>query len=97
MGYKTIKLKRLWHNIASTRDYIISDCLKKQIGIRFELVGSPEYMLIPFIDLKSKAFETNKTLQRSRFSKDYFLVDFAWRPNKEIIEVAKEPEPLTLF
>lgn len=97
MQYKTIKLKRLWNNIASTRDYIINDCLNNHMGIRFELAESSDYMLLSFDDLKSKAFQINTKLQKSRYSKDYYLVDFAWRPTIERSEAVEEPAPLTLF
>lgn len=94
MEYKTIKLKRLWNNLASTRDYIINDCLLHGLGIRFELVNSSEYMLIPYDKLRDKSFQTNKTLQKSRFGQDYMLVDFAWRPT---VIIENPIEQQTLF
>lgn len=86
MQLKVIKLKRLWNNLASTRDYQIQECLLRGQGIRFELEGSDEFMEIPVDQLKQKSFQANKTLQKSRFGKDYYLVDFAWRPTKNTVK-----------
>lgn len=90
--FKTIKLKRLWNNIASTRDYIIRDCLLHGQGIKFILENSNEIMEIPYQKLKEKAFQTNTTLQKSRFGKNYYLIDFAWRPLKPTIQTNIQEE-----
>ena len=77
--FKIIKLKRLWNNLASTRDYIIKDCQFHGLGIRFEL-NNGEFMEIPCNELEKKGFKTSNIQQKSRYGKNYYLIDFAWRP-----------------
>lgn len=81
--YKVIKLKRLFNNVASTRDYITKECVYHAWGIRFELAGKDEYMELSPEEVTTKAFQLNKAKQSSRFGgKDYYLIDYAWRPTK---------------
>lgn len=79
MKVKVIKLKRLWNNLASTRDYVVNQCIKEGLTLRFEC--GEEYMEIPPNELSTRAFKTNGVKQLSRFGKDYYLIDFAWRPH----------------
>lgn len=78
--YRKIRLKRLYDNVASVRDYIWSDIVRKGEGIEFECNGA-ELKIEPGA---VKMAMPGKTLFESKYdSRKYRLVDFKWEPNRK--------------
>ena len=77
--YKTVKLQRVYGNVASVRDYVWKDCISKNMGIEFECKGA-SMKLEPF-ELLQGNLETKK--YKSKFNdKEYSLVNFNWSSKK---------------
>ena len=77
---KTIKIRRLWHGMASVRDYIVDEARSGLKDITIEYAG--EKMTIPTDKLyegylNSKVF----TSKHGGKYKQYRLVDFKWIPD----------------
>lgn len=91
--FKNFTLQRMWNGIASIRDYNIQQCLDEKLGIRINLKDSGLFMEIPFEELEQKMFQAHQTEIKSKYGKNYKLIDFAWRPTNS----SKKPqnEPLT--
>lgn len=84
---KTFKLRRLWNNIASIRDYNLQECLDKGIGIRIEVEGEEGAMEYDTEQVKQFVFQAHQTKNKSRYgTKEYTLVDFQWKPNEDTKE-----------
>ena len=78
--YKTIKLKRLYGNVASVRDYIWKKIIADKKGIIFECNGA-KMKIEPW---EVSQGDVNKEAFTSRFdNKQYRLVDFKWRTNEK--------------
>lgn len=78
---KIIKIKRVWNNIASIRDYMIKRAIQDNESITVELVGTKEHMLLTPEIMKSKSFQISTRKFKSKFDgNEYELVDFSWRP-----------------
>lgn len=73
-----IKVKKLWHNAASIRDYVVKECQAKgedlEIEYRGEVMTVPNNMLL---------FGHRNGLNIvSKFKGEvYDLMDFTWRPD----------------
>lgn len=81
MKLKTIKIKRLWHGLASVRDYIIADCVKKSIGMRVKYDGVS--MEFSADEVKDCTFKLSERDFKSRFDgKRYKLIDFMFHKKK---------------
>ena len=79
---KVIKIKRLWSGLASVRDYVVEDAIKKDITIRLEL-GSKSMTLTPE-NLKNDAFQAVGQGFQSKYSNlKYKLIDFPWKPDEK--------------
>lgn len=81
---KTVKIKRLFNEIVSVRDYVIRDCMDSNIPLRLELEGTDEYMILFPDDMEDKQFQINKRTFQSKFDADqeYTLLDYTWRPKQ---------------
>ena len=81
MEYKTIKLKRLYGNVASVRDYAWEKCVDKNQGIIFVCNGA-EMKVEPH---EVRAATPGKTKFTSKYDgKKYRLVDFQWKAGTNI-------------
>ena len=77
-----IQLKRLFNNIASVRDYIVEDAIKRQVPIELTVLGREGKMTLAPEDLESKKFQIGKTKFKSKYNphQEYELIDFSWKP-----------------
>jgi hypothetical protein len=74
------KVKKLFRNHASVRDYIIDSCLLNKEGIIIEF--NYQQMTIPYEQLKN-TFQFHKKQFRSKFdNRVYELYDFYFKPDK---------------
>lgn len=78
---KKRKIKRLWHGLASLRDYEVEDAMREG-GI--VLTCGEEKMTLAPEQLK-KGFQTAPQPFKSKIISDmtYTLIDFQWKPDKE--------------
>ena len=80
---ETIKLKRLWNNLASFRDYNVKEWMRKKETIKVvtpDRVGE-EMTIKP--EEWDEAFSAHGTVIKSKFGRDYRLIDLKWRNDKE--------------
>lgn len=78
---KIIRIKRVWNNIASIRDYLIKRAIQNNEEIIVELVGTKEHMLLTPEVMKDKSFQISTRKFKSRFDgNEYELIDFVWKP-----------------
>ena len=78
---KIIKIKRLWNNLASLRDYVVMDAIKKNQTIQVELNGKT--MTLTPDKLAKQSFQAVGDKFESKFSaKKYTLIDFAWKADE---------------
>ncbi len=83
MPSKTITIKRLFNGLASVRDYVIDRCYKEGKDIIFVLDN--EKMTVLHKELKSKSFQLSEKTFISKFNgKPYTLIDFKFKPDKEL-------------
>ena len=76
---KKVVIKRLFHGVASARDYLVSAAKNKQESLLLVLEENNEEMLIPWEKLSEgkKDYHQHKSKHDGRY---YYLVDFIWRP-----------------
>ena len=80
---KTIPIRRLFNGLASVRDYVIKRCHKEGKDIIFVLGN--EKMTVLHKELKSKSFQLSEKTFISKFNgKPYALIDFKFKPDKEL-------------
>ena len=77
MTYKKIKLKRLYNNVASVRDYVWEDCIKKGVGIEFTCENM--VMRVEPDELVTRASPGGQKFKSKFDGKEYQLVDFIWK------------------
>ena len=80
---KTTKVKRLYSGLASVRDYIVEECLKRKDGLIIEVDN--EKMTIPFERLDRLKFQIKKTKFESKYNPGEFyeLYDFKFTPDNK--------------
>ena len=80
MSTKLYTIKRLFQGIASVRDYVIADCLRK--GKKLKIVYDHESMILQPEQLLDKRFQINKRTFRSKYYpyNNYTLYDYRWNP-----------------
>ena len=78
---KRIEINRLFHGLATVRDYQADEALEKNMALLIVLKGSGEEMLIPCDDIALRIIKVSKNKFKSRHDdKEYRLVDFEWKP-----------------
>lgn len=111
MKTKIIRLKRLWNNIASVRDYIVKDAIDGKYNLQVTVKDQKGYMILTPENLEKRMFQTLPTKIKSKYKDTvYSLYDFSWAPNDpaHISEAeqmvkdqdalkAKEPKQESLF
>ena len=80
---KPIKIKRLWNNCASIRDYVVNKAIKDNETIMVTVNGLAGCMILKPDDLMQKSFAVLGQKFVSKFGdKKYKLIDFPWKPSK---------------
>lgn len=75
MKYLKVKINRLYNGIASVRDYIVNDAMKKGMGL--ELICNNCSKKIDYKDLPKG--DRGKEKFKSKFdNKEYNLIDYKW-------------------
>jgi len=78
---RTYRIKRLWKNLASVRDFFVKECIEEKEGLT--ILCDNDQMIIPAEELEKRAFQAHKTKMKSKWgSKDYELIDFVWSPTQ---------------
>jgi hypothetical protein len=79
---KEIKLKRLWNNLASLRDYDVKRYIEEGITVKLTVVGRNDHMILTPDKMKQKSFQAVGDKFNSKFvsGMKYTLIDFAWKP-----------------
>ena len=80
-----IKLRRLWHNLASLRDYNVRDWVERQQTIKLECdVNGRKQTMTLTPELLEKGFQAHHATQKSRYStREYQLIDYRWKEDKD--------------
>ena|SRR3990167_2297924 len=91
MSTKLYTIKRLFQGIASVRDYVIADCLRK--GKKLKIVYDHESMILQPEQLLDKRFQINKRTFRSKYYpyNNYTLYDYRWNPINPTIRYKPVP------
>jgi hypothetical protein len=79
---RVIEKKKIYRGMVELRDYELKKLLelKKPVKIR---VGD-EYMILRYIDLKTKGKITNTQYSIINEGQKYKLIGFEWKPTKDI-------------
>lgn len=77
---KRTKINRLWHGLASIRDYIVREAIEKRQDLLIILGGVNERMIIPWQELH-KGKKNPEKFKSKHSNKIYSLIDFDWQPN----------------
>ena len=76
-----IKINRLFHGLASLRDYQVKKALETGEDLEILLAESGEIMIIPFSEIENKIKRKNDDIFKSKHNSEYYkLWDFEWRP-----------------
>ena len=80
-----IKLRRLWHNLASLRDYNVQRWINKNITITLECdVDGRKQTMTLTPELLEKGFQAHHATQKSRYStREYQLIDYRWKEDED--------------
>ena len=79
---KKYKIKRLWHEFASVRDYIVKETMEKKQDLEIILLGTKEIMTISCERLSKGKLNPERFRSRHNSEQIYSLVDFYWKPDK---------------
>ncbi len=79
---KTRKIKKLWNNIVSLRDYEVKDAIAKG-GIK--ILFGKYTMTLTKEQLETGVQLTSKKFLSKTGGKDYVLLDYRWNPDKELV------------
>lgn len=79
---KKTKIKRLWHGLASVRDYIVDGAVRAKEELLVDLTGKGESMLLSLEDL-GKGKRNKEKFRSKHDGRFYSLVDFKWKPQIE--------------
>jgi hypothetical protein len=80
------RIKRLWHNLASVRDYEVKSAIENNEPIRLSLVRDGKiHTMTLSVDKLKKGFSISPKKFKSLFNdgEDYELIDFRWVDDKE--------------
>jgi len=74
------KIRRLWHGLASMRDYEVINAINKNQSVQLTCGGV--VMTLSVEELK-EGFDATKQKCKSKYNpgQEYSLVDFRWRPD----------------
>ena len=76
-----VQIKRLWHGVASIRDYLVGQAMDDEEDLDIILLETGEVMTIPWKDLKEGKSNLEK-FHSIHDNFDYSLVDYVWKANK---------------
>ncbi len=77
---KTITVKKKYEGIISVRDYIINECIRKDISLKIKF-GKESMVLTPKELVNSKIQLTKRFFTSGFNGKSYYLYDYRWRPD----------------
>ena len=77
-----VRVDKVWLGKVSVRDYIYKKALRKKESLGIQ--HGNEYMWIPYNKLKSAKSYTDQNFTSKFNGKKYRLVDFEWKPYKDI-------------
>lgn len=80
-----IKLKRLWNGLASVRDNVVKDAIKKGDSIVLSVEGMTGAMTLTPERMRAEGFQAVGEDFESKYvsGMKYKLIDFSWKPDKE--------------
>lgn len=73
---KRIVIKRIWHGMASIRDYQVPD----DDDLLIVLKETHEVMIIPKDEIKESIKKISEPFRSKHGTKPYRLIDFLWKP-----------------
>ena len=76
-----VKIKRLWHGVASIRDYQVGQAIEDKEDLEITLLPTGERMTIPFKELH-KGKQNTDIFHSIHVNFDYTLIDFIWKVDK---------------
>ena len=78
---KKVIIKKLFHGLASVRDYLVKDAISNKKDLLIVLKDTGEEMLIPAEEIKNKIVSISLNVFKSKHDGRYYrLIDFNWTP-----------------
>jgi len=85
-GYLEHEVKKIWKGIVSCGDYTVRKCKQLRVGLRLcyrNEDGVWLKMSIPYDMIDKKIFKLHDQTIKSKYGRDYKMVDFGWKPDKQ--------------
>ena len=81
---KEVKIQRLWHGVASVRDYLVFEAIYRREDLLITLLDTGEQMRIPVAEIESSIKKYNEEVFESKHDgRAYSLIDFEWKPTQK--------------